>query len=326
MGQCSLDKPSTRARVLVMVETCAVVDIGTLKVKCLIASISPGKNLKQIYSSNTLTCFGCDMDANGGNVLEENLKKTIQELKRIKVLLKKYDARKYRIVSTHAMRRAKNKKEILARIKKEVGIDVENISQEEEAELFFKAVMKDFDSQNHYAVVDVGGGSVQILIGNPYSLEKIHMMQTGSAFLHDNFTENSNNENAFTRPKDIEKMKAYILKELLPLEKDLETPIIYGSSSIIDLMQAIELPLDPHESSKSHLYKTYAKHLDAFINRMLPLPYVEREKLFDFQKGYMWGIDKAFLNITILTDHLKSPYIIPSNANIAQGFIYSMLK
>jgi exopolyphosphatase/pppGpp-phosphohydrolase len=59
------------------------------------------------------------------------------------------------------MRRAKNKDEIIQRIEKEVGFTVENSAQEQEAELFFLAVMKD----KEYAVIDVGGGSVQILPG-----------------------------------------------------------------------------------------------------------------------------------------------------------------
>jgi hypothetical protein len=39
----------------------------------------------------------------------------------------------------------------------------------------------------------------------------------------------------------------------------------------------------------------------------------------------MWGIDKAFTNITTLADRLGSPYIIPSNANLAEGLVFSMV-
>ena len=150
------------------------------------------------------------------------------------------------------------------------------------------------------------------------------MMATGAQYLHDNFTKNSSLPESFTTKTDLEKMKNYIVKELLPLKKDLGLPIVYGSSNIIDLMKTIGLKLDPHEKSKSHPYKTYARHLETFIQKMLPLNYDQRESLFPFQKGYMWGVDKAFLNITTISDHIRSPYIIPSNANIAQGFIYSM--
>ena len=304
----------------------AVIDIGTLKVKLVIASFSRMGNLIEKYSSNTLTCFGCDMDKNGGVVLEKNIVKTISELKRCKKLLKKYGVKSYRVVSTHAMRRAKNKDEIIKRIKKEVGFDVENISQEMEAELFFNAVLRDFPPEREYAVLDMGGGSVQIVVGTQTKLKYIHMMQTGAQYLHDNFTKDSSNPKAKTTKEDIEKMKEYILIQLMPLKKISNVPIIYGSTNIIDLMKTIGLPLDPNEGTKSHPYKTYSEHLEKFIQKMLPLPYYKREKLFNFQWGYMWGVDKAFLNVVILSEHFGSPFIIPSNENIAKGFIYEMQK
>jgi len=62
-----------------------------------------------------------------------------------------------------------------------------------------------------------------------------------------------------------------------------------------------------------------------FLNKIIPVPYNEREKIYKLnQKYYMWGIDKAFLNVTTIAKHLESPHIIPSNANIAQGIIYSL--
>ena len=224
----------------------AVIDIGTLKVKSLIASTSKNGELKEIYSSNTLTCFGCEMDANEGRVLEKNLLKTINELKRVKLLLEKHNVKNFKIVSTHAMRRAKNRSVVKEKIKKEVGFKVDSISQKKEAELFFQAALRDFPENKEYAVLDMGGGSVQILIGDKHNLKKIHMMQTGAQFLHDNFTKDPSNPNGFTQLSEIEKMKRLILHELIPLKKTHNIPIVYGSSNIIDLMKAINIPLKTH--------------------------------------------------------------------------------
>ena len=308
-----------------MFPTYAVIDIGTLKVKLLIAELLASGEVKEIYSSNTLTCFGCDMDRNNGCVFEENLQKTIEEIKRCKELLRKYNVSKSKVVSTHAMRRAKNKEEILKRIWEETGLQVENISQEDEALLFFNAVMNGFEKNTaSYAIADVGGGSVQILIGNKNGISATHTMQTGAQYLHDNFTKDSGNPESFTTQEDIEKMKDYILSQLLPVKENLSLPLVYGSSNIIDLMKAVNLPLEENKGSISHPYKTYSKYLARFIEQILPLKYGERENKYLFQKGYMWGIDKAFLNVIMISERMKSPHIIPTNANIAKGIIYSM--
>lgn len=39
----------------------------------------------------------------------------------------------------------------------------------------------------------------------------------------------------------------------------------------------------------------------------------------------MWGIDKAFLNIVELANKVGAPYVIPSNANINQGLLMSIV-
>ena len=304
----------------------AVIDIGTLKVKFLIATPLPSGEMKEVYFSNTLTCFGCDMDKNNGNVKEEFLQRTIDELLRCKQLLEEHDAVRFRVVSTHALRRAKNKEAIVEQIRKEVGFDVENISQEQEGELFFRAVMEGFPSDREYAVMDIGGGSVQILVGNQERLRLSHLIQTGAQYLHDNFTSDPSREESFTTEEDLERMRKYILEQFLPLERMTDIPIVYGSTCIIDLMKAIGVPLEDHPESFTHPYKTYAHHLEGFTQKILPLSYGERERRFPFQKGYMWGIDKAFLNISIATERFASPYIIPSNANVAQGIILSMAR
>lgn len=304
----------------------AVIDIGTLKVKFLVAQILENGGLKEIYFSNNLTCFGCNMDETGGFILEKNLRATINELLRCRELLNDYNVEKFKVVSTHALKNAKNREAVKKEMEDKTGFEIENIPQDQEALLFFQAVMNGFpDDKKEYTVVDVGGGSVQILIGSKNELKFTHRMQSGGQFLHEHFTKNPHIAESFTTEEDIEKMRKYLLEQLVPLPKGLKTPIVYGSTCIIDLMKAMHIPLEIYPHSKTHPFKTYAKALEDFIKKVLPLSYKEREVKFPFQYGYVWGIDKAFLNITTLAEKIDSPFIIPSNANVSQGILYSMV-
>lgn len=309
-----------------MEKTYAVIDIGTLKVKTFIAQVRDTGQLDVRFASNTLTCFGCDMDQNNGCIKEEYLKRTIAELQRVKALFTEYGVTAYRVVATQALRRAKNQKEIIERIAQEVGFTVELITQEQEAHFFFDAVMRTFTVEREYALVDVGGGSVQILVGTPTQLKQTHLLHTGSTYLHDNFTQKPELETSHTTEADLKRMKEIIMEQLNVFKTGKNIPIIYGSSMIIDMMQAIKIPLDVHADSAIHPYQTEPKHLELYIQKLLPLSYAEREVQYNVgQKGYTWGMDKAFLNIVTIAEHLQSPYIVPTNANIAQGIIYSMI-
>ncbi len=75
-------------------------------------------------------------------------------------MLATHGVKKTRVISTHALQEMGTVgQKIVTLIKKKIKMKVEIINQQEEAELFFKAVLKDFDDSN-YMLVDVGGGSV----------------------------------------------------------------------------------------------------------------------------------------------------------------------
>ena len=232
---------------------------------------------------------------------------------------------KVRVVSTHALREMGVVGDEVAKlIKDKVGLKVEIIDQIEEAELFYQAVLSDFEIQSDYVIADVGGGSVQILIGNKNSLKEAFLLKTGTSTLWDKFTP-KHKEMDFPNRGEIKKMKNYILRELQPVPKGLKAPIIYGSSCIIDLFKGIRLPMQKHESSKSHPFKAEVSDIEKFLGEVWSIPYdIREEKYISPTYRYMWGVDKAFLNIVELAKKVEAPYIIPSNANINQGLLKSI--
>lgn len=303
-----------------------VLDIGTLKVKFLVANLTSSNNIKPIYESNSLTCLGVRIKENNNRPLPEYLQQTIDELKRCKRILEKEKVKKIRVVSTHALREmGKVGKEIARTIKDQVGLKVEIISQTEEANLFFQAVIKDFDTSDDFTLVDVGGGSVQILIGNKNKLKHTFLLKTGAQFLFDNFSPRHRGIDFPTR-EEIRQMQEYIMQELTPLPKNSKTPVIYGSSCIIDLFKALKVKLDRYPNSKSHPYKVSISELEKFLENIIPIPYDQREKQYPFeQKYYMWGVDKALINILSICKRQKSPYVIPTNNNINDGLVLSLI-
>ena len=302
-----------------------VIDIGTLKVKLQIVKKASSGELVTVYQSNNLTCLGCHMEENNNRPKEQNLLKTFTELLRCKKVLDENKVGNLRVVSTHALREmGQVGNDIANEIHKKTGLEVEIISQQEEAELFYRAVLRDFKTKGDFTIVDVGGGSVQILIGNSTRLHHSFLLKTGTSTLWDKFTP-AHKELDFPNREEIRKMKDYILEQIQPMPKNLKTPIIYGSSCIIDLFKGIKLPLQKYSLSPSHPYKAKVSDMENFLDKVWEIPYdVREEKFVSPTYRYMWGVDKAFLNITELAKKVHAPYIIPSNANINQGLLLSL--
>lgn len=307
-------------------KTIGVIDIGTLKVKMLIGSFTNSGEFITKYQSNELTCLGVKMSENNNRPLPKYLQQSIDELKRCKKVLEENEVTKIKVVSTHALREMGSVGiEIAKTIRKEVGLNVEIISQQEEANLFFKAVVKDFRTDDDFTIIDVGGGSVQVLIGNRNELKQIFLLKTGAQYLHDVYSPRHHGQD-FPTKEEIAEMRKYVLEQMAILPEGLGTPVVYGSSCIIDVFKTLGLKLDDNNLSESHPIKTEVKEMEKFMDKIIPIPYDEREKMFNFyQKYYMWGIEKAFLNVISVCQRESAPFVIPSNANINQGLIQSFL-
>lgn len=305
----------------------AVIDIGTLKVKFLVVEALPPGKPETIYQSNTLTCLGVRMHENDNRPLPEYLQQTIDELKRCKEIIDKEGIERLRVVSTHALREmGEVGTDIAKRVKNEIGLDIEIISQDEEANLFYRAVLKDFKTNKDFTIVDVGGGSVQILIGNKKRLKSKYLLKTGAQYLFDRFSPRHTGDDHPTR-EEIRNMQEYVMKELVPIPECIGTPVIYGSSCIIDVFKKIGLKLERYYLSKSHPYRVEISEIENFLEKIISVPYDQREKEYKLdQQFYMWGIEKAFLNIVSICKKEQSPFVVPSNFNINDGLILSLLE
>ncbi len=301
----------------------AAINIGTLKVKSLFAYFE-GDEMTPLFQSNNLTCFGCGMFEHGNQILDENLAATIKEILLLKEKVKEYNCQIVRLFATHALRDAANQKAVVDKIKERTGYEVEIIGPKEEGELYFRAAVSDLPAHQNFVIADIGGGSCQILIGDKDRLVSDYSFKTGALFLHESFTTDPHNAQSLTSEQDLQKMREYLIKEYSILPVNLGFPLIYGSSNIIDLMKTLKIPLEPYPDSHDHPYKVQAAYLSNFISEIIKFPYQTREEKYPFQTGYMWGVDKSFLNITTLAERFASPYILPSNANIVQGFLYKI--
>ncbi|MCA9390542.1 hypothetical protein KC571_04000 [candidate division WWE3 bacterium] len=271
------------------------------------------------------------MDLKEDAILESNAEKTYTELRRCAQIMQEHQVAKVRIVATQTLRRASNSKEVTQNIERILNAPVEIIDHQEEAALFFKAVMSDMpENLPNHLVVDMGGGSVQLIIGRPKEIHSINMMPTGAAYLHDKYIKEPQSEKSKTHPEELKLLKTFIHEQIRNTGIDRSAfqgiPIVYGSSNIADLFDHIGIPLSTDGPSQTHPMTTHPQHLQTFVDSILPYTYEEREAMFNFQKGYMWGIDKAFANIIALADEFNSSVIIPSNANISQGIIFSLAQ
>ena len=155
------------------VERVAAIDCGTNSIRLLIADRdrSPGGvPLRDLHREMRIVRLGEGVDATG-RFSAGALERTRDALADYATLIEGYQVRKVRMVATSATRDAANRDEFFAMTATVLGAVVpgavaEVITGTEEAELSFNGAVGELDSgAAPFVVVDLGGGSTEVVLG-----------------------------------------------------------------------------------------------------------------------------------------------------------------
>jgi exopolyphosphatase/guanosine-5'-triphosphate,3'-diphosphate pyrophosphatase len=105
-------------------------------------------------------------------------------------LAEELGAERIKTVATAAIREAKNRKKVVKAIAEEAGVEVEVLSEEEEGRLAFIGATKSLGHpvEGTIAVVDVGGGSSEVIIGTVADgVEEVRSWKIGSGSLTEEY-------------------------------------------------------------------------------------------------------------------------------------------
>jgi exopolyphosphatase/guanosine-5'-triphosphate,3'-diphosphate pyrophosphatase len=145
---------------------CAAIDIGSNTTRILVAEPREGQ-LTKVMEQRAYTRIGKAVDGDG-RVSREKIEEVAEVVDTQVRLARELGAEAFRAVATAAIRDSANGAEVVAAIEKRAGIPVEIISGEEEGRLAFIGATKALGHpiEGSVAVVDVGGGSSEIILGS----------------------------------------------------------------------------------------------------------------------------------------------------------------
>ena len=165
---------------------CACIDIGSNTTRLLVADAGNGQ-LRELMTQRAFTRIGKSLDA-GGAISAEKVAETAEVVATQAKIAREVGAEHIVTVATAAIRNAPNRDELLAAIERAGGMSAEVLTGEEEARLSFVGATRTLLSpaDGTIAVIDVGGGSTEIAIGEPDgAMAWSASFRIGSGFLAD---------------------------------------------------------------------------------------------------------------------------------------------
>ena len=164
--------------------TFAAIDIGSYEVGMKIMELSPKNGIREIDYVRYGIEMGKDAYRRGkiGNEMLEELCQVLGDFTRI---MKEYQVDDYRACATSAIRETSNCLLILDKIQVRTGLVVEVLSNSEQRFLGYKSIASNEESfqkiiQKGTAIVDVGGGSIQISLFDKDALVSTQNLRVGT--------------------------------------------------------------------------------------------------------------------------------------------------
>ena len=163
---------------------CACIDIGSNTTRLLVARAEDGQ-LQEILQQRAFTRLGAQ-----GGISPEKVSICTEAVATQLRVARECGAEHVRIVGTHAIRQAPNRDELIDAIERATGMTVEVLTGDEEARYAFVGATHTLGHLplGDVAVVDVGGGSTEIVVGTlSDGVTWAESFRVGSAYLADHY-------------------------------------------------------------------------------------------------------------------------------------------
>jgi exopolyphosphatase / guanosine-5'-triphosphate,3'-diphosphate pyrophosphatase len=256
----------------------AVVDIGSNSTRLLICEREGERITAELEHESTVTRLGAGVDADG-RLAEESMERVYAALDSYQRLIDRHDVQTKIAVLTSAVRDAANGREFADTVKERYGLEPHVLSGDEEAELTFLGAMSERDpaDETPTVVVDIGGGSTEVVIGRGrkatfhVSTQAGVVRQTERHIHDDPPTEEELDE---TR-EDVRET----LRQGVPEEQRQAVEHAIAVAGTATSLGAIAQELEPYDPEKVHGYRLTRSECEEILTRLAAIPLDERREV-----------------------------------------------
>ncbi len=163
----------------------AAIDVGTNAVRLEIARPLPDGTLETIHQERDPIRPGEGVFTSGV-IARPVADRLLATLRRYATLCRRHRAR-VRAVATSAVREARNRDDIVRRVRDEAGLALEVVSGREEARLICLGVLDGRPPKARSLVLDIGGGSTEVALGLGEKPTALHSVALGAVRLTEIF-------------------------------------------------------------------------------------------------------------------------------------------
>ena len=308
--------PSTRPRRL------AGIDIGTLTCRLLIADLSPHTPLKELRSERRILRLGEGVDQTK-RLSQAAMDRVIQCLCEWKAVIETYRVDACTAVATSAVRDAGNRDEFLGRVKREIGIDVEIITGEEEARRTLLGIRSGLPpGVTDMLALDIGGGSTEFILDRPGQTPLVRSIDIGVVRLCERVLRSDPPSSAeIQQARDWVRGETEAATAVMPRSSTVQ---FVGTAGTVTALAAMAQKLPSYEPARIHNYQLTLATVQELEESLLTRKKADRVGLPGLEKSREEVIAAGAIIIRTVMETLGMKSVLVSDLGLREGVLIEL--
>jgi exopolyphosphatase/guanosine-5'-triphosphate,3'-diphosphate pyrophosphatase len=259
----------------------AVVDIGTNSTRLLVADVAADGTLAELERRSRVTRLGEGVDSTG--VLSPAaIARVFAVLDGYARSIERHHAEVRTAVLTSAVRDAANGAEFVAQVQQRYGLQARAIPGSEEAQLTYLGATADRGSgEERTLVIDVGGGSTELIVGAGTAVEFFVSMQAGVV--------RQSERHLSSDPPSVSELGSLATEVSALIARSVPLEVRRGGGRAIAVggtatsCAAIDQDLEPYDSARVHGYRLPLSTLKLLLARLASMDLAQRRRVRGLQ-------------------------------------------
>jgi exopolyphosphatase / guanosine-5'-triphosphate,3'-diphosphate pyrophosphatase len=302
----------------------AVFDCGTNSLRLLIADLDPWTGeMTELVREMRIVRLGQGVDRTG-RITEESMARTFAALDEYAGLVAEHQPVVLRFCATSAARDAANAVEFMTGVEERLGVEPEVIDGDEEARASFAGATRVLrDADGPVLVLDIGGGSTELILGTPDgTVELAQSLDIGSVRLSERHLHDDP-----PTPEQVAALCADVDAALDGCRVDpARARTVVGVAGSVTTVAAGALGLPAYDRDRIHLARLSAEVVHGAVADLVAMTVAERRALGYMHPGRADVIAAGALILDRVLARTTTGELVVSESDILDGIAWSSLE
>jgi exopolyphosphatase/guanosine-5'-triphosphate,3'-diphosphate pyrophosphatase len=258
-----------------------VVDMGTNSTRLLVADVVDGR-VRELERRSTVTRLGRGVDTSG-QLATEAIEDVCAVVGGYIEMYERLDAERVSAIATSAVRDAENSAVFLAELRERFALDATILDGAEESRLTYLGACAERPSADRTLVVDIGGGSTELVLGDGPRVGFYASLQVGTVRHTERYVTHDPPE-----AHELELLAADVSAEIsaaLDGAAPADASVGIGVAGTPTSLAAIDQELEPYDPELVHGYRLPLRSIQRMCSQLAAVPLAERVRVPGLHEG-----------------------------------------